>query len=139
MGAMNTKNQAITSATYSVSYRNANGQVVESKDYVFSEKDRAKAQKTLNTQQSLMNDLNSTITPLVQSRFNALKQTAEYAYVFARGTEGETTQLVKVRKKDGKEVDKIAIDNNRPLYEIAPITSSIYYVYKNELRTFKDK
>ncbi|MEK6495081.1 PQQ-binding-like beta-propeller repeat protein [Myroides odoratimimus] len=139
MGAMNAKNQAITSATYSVSYRNANGQVVESKDYVFSEKDRAKAQKTLNTQQSLMNDLNSTITPLVQSRFNALKQTAEYAYVFAKGTEGETTQLVKVRKKDGKEVDKIAIDNNRPLYEIDPITNSIYYVYKNELRTFKEK
>ncbi|KUF44067.1 hypothetical protein AV926_02225 [Myroides marinus] len=120
-----------------MSYRDSRGNLVESTNYVFSEEDRAKAKRTLEAQQAVMSGIDSEIMPLVQKRFNALKQTADYAYVFARGTEGETTQLVKVRKKDGKEVDKIAISNNKPLYEIDPATGSIYYVYNNELRTFK--
>jgi len=133
----NAKQSMISNTTYTVSYRDKNGNVVEQTNYVFSEEDRAKAQKTQASQQSVMSDIDSGLMPQVKERFNALKQTAEYAYVFARGTEGETTQIVKVRKKDGKEVDKIAISNNKPLYEIDPVTGSIYYVYNNELRTFK--
>ncbi|MCC9041393.1 PQQ-binding-like beta-propeller repeat protein [Myroides sp. M-43] len=135
----NAKHNMVANSSYSVSYRDNNGRVVESKDYVFSEQDRAKAQKNMDAQQSVMNDIDSELMPKVKHRFNALKQTAEYAYVFARGTEGETTQLVKVRKADGKEVDKISISNNKPLYEIDPATGSIYYVCNNELRTFTAK
>lgn len=135
----NAKKSLVANSTYSVSYRDKTGRVLESKDFVFSEKDREKAKKTMDTQNSIIEGLDSEIMSLVQKRFNALKQTAEYAYVFARGVDGETTQLVKVRKKDGKEVDKIAIDNNRPIYEIDPINNSIYYVYKDELRTFNAK
>lgn len=133
------RQNVIANSTYTMSYRDNRGNLVESTNYVFSEQDRDKAKKTLDAQQSVISGIDSDIMPLVQNRFNALKQTAEYAYVFARGTEGETTQIVKVRKKDGKEVDKVAISNNKPLYEIDPATGSIYYVYNNELRTFKAK
>ena len=68
-------------------------------------------------------------------RFNALKQNSDYAFILNKGAQG--AELVKVRKQDGKEVDKIDIDNNKPIYEVDPVNGSIYYVYKNELRTFK--
>ncbi len=68
-------------------------------------------------------------------RFNALKQNAEYAFILNKGAQGP--ELVKVRKVDGKEVDKIALDNNKPLYETDPVDGSIYYAFKNELRVFK--
>lgn len=135
----NAKQSITANSTYSVTYRDNNGKVVESKDYIFSEKDREKAKKTMDAQNSVITGIDSDIMPMVQKRYNALKQTAEYAYVFARGTDGETTQLVKVRKKDGKEVDKISISNNKPIYEIDPATGNIYYVYNNELRTFNVK
>lgn len=68
-------------------------------------------------------------------RFNALKQNSDYAFLLNKGDQGP--ELVKVRKNDGKEVDKIDIDNNKPLYETDPVNGSIYYAYKNELRIFK--
>jgi hypothetical protein len=68
-------------------------------------------------------------------RFNALKQNAEYAFILNKGDNG--AELVKVKKEDGKEVDKIAIDNTKPLYEADPVDGTIYYAYKNELRIFK--
>ncbi len=68
-------------------------------------------------------------------RFNALKQNSQYAFVLNKGENG--TELVKVKKEDGKEVDKIAIDNNKPIYEVDPVNGAIYYVSKGELRIFK--
>lgn len=75
----------------------------------------------------------------VNERFNAMKHNAEYAFILAKGENGESAQLVKVRKTDGVEVDKITIDNDKPIYEIDPVTDDVYYVYKNELRIFSKK
>jgi len=72
---------------------------------------------------------------LTQSkRFNALKQNADYAFILNKGANG--AELVKIKKEDGKEIDKIAIDNNKPMYEVDPVDGTIYYVYKNELKIF---
>ncbi|GHV39802.1 hypothetical protein FACS1894179_05280 [Bacteroidia bacterium] len=68
-------------------------------------------------------------------RFNALKQNEEFAFVLNKGDKG--VELVKVRKEDGKEVDRISLDNNKPIYEVDPLSGAIYYVYKNELRIFR--
>jgi hypothetical protein len=68
-------------------------------------------------------------------RFNALKQNAEYAFILNKGDNG--AELVKVKKEDGKEVDKIALNNNKPMYEVDSADGTIYYAYKNELRIFK--
>jgi hypothetical protein len=40
------------------------------------------------------------------SRFKAMKQNRDYSYIFAKAETGEKV-LVKVRKSDGVEVDKI--------------------------------
>lgn len=133
------KQSMVTSASYSVNYRDTSGQVVSSSSYVFSEKDRAQAQRNLDQQKTVLSGLNSELGPIVNQRFNALKQNSEYAFVFARGKDGESTQLVKIRKKDGNEVDKVAIDNNKPIYEVDPVNNNIYYVFNNELRTFSAK
>ena len=68
-------------------------------------------------------------------RFNALKQNEDFAFILNKGEKG--SELVKVRKEDGKEIDKISLDNNKPIYEVDPLNSVLYYVYKNELRIFK--
>ena len=75
----------------------------------------------------------------VNARFSAMKQNADYAFILAKGEKGESAQLVKVRKNDGEEVDKITIDNDKPVYDIDPVTDDVYYVYKNELRVFSKK
>ncbi len=67
-------------------------------------------------------------------RFNALKQNEEFAFVLNKSDNG--IELVKVRKEDGKEVDRISLDNNKPVYDVDPLNGTIYYVYKNELRIF---
>ncbi|MDR1091733.1 MAG: hypothetical protein LBL79_11705 [Prevotella sp.] len=68
-------------------------------------------------------------------RFNALKQNEEFAFVLNKSDNG--IELVKVRKEDGKEVDRISLDNNQPVYDVDPVNGAIYYAYKNELRIFK--
>ncbi|MDR1883797.1 MAG: hypothetical protein LBR26_13595 [Prevotella sp.] len=68
-------------------------------------------------------------------RFNALKQNEEFAFVLNKSDKG--IELVKVRKEDGKEVDRISLDNNQPVYDVDPLNGTIYYAYKNELRIFK--
>jgi hypothetical protein len=67
-------------------------------------------------------------------RFNALKENSQFAYVINKGAEGP--ELVKVQKSDGKELDKVLLDNNKPIYDVDPATGKIFYVYKNELRIF---
>ncbi|MBP6386163.1 MAG: PQQ-binding-like beta-propeller repeat protein [Pseudarcicella sp.] len=71
-------------------------------------------------------------------RFNAMKQNKEFAYIFSKGI-GKEKMLIKVRKNDGVEVDKILLMNDNPKYEIDPITQDIFYIYNNELQIFNAK
>ncbi|GHV62834.1 hypothetical protein FACS1894195_5040 [Bacteroidia bacterium] len=82
-------------------------------------------------------ELSSALTAKVASRFQALKTNKDYAFVLAKGASGP--ELVKVKKADGTEVDKISIDNNKPIYEVDSFNGNIYYVFKNELRTYSGK
>ncbi len=72
------------------------------------------------------------------SRFNAMKQNRDFAYIFAKDESGEKV-LVKVRKIDGVEVDKLIFKNDRPVYEIDPATQNIFYIYNNTLQIFNAK
>ena len=83
--------------------------------------------------------ISNTMEGKMTERFNAMKQNSEYAFVMTKGEKGENPLLVKVRKIDGEEVDKIEIDNNKPLYEVDPVTDDIFYAVKNELRIFTKK
>jgi hypothetical protein len=68
-----------------------------------------------------------------------LRQNSEYAVIFAKdeSSDGKNKVLVKVSKKDGSEIDKIVVDNLKPLYDIDPVTNVIYYIVNNELRIFE--
>jgi len=72
------------------------------------------------------------------SRFNAMKQNRDFSYIFAKTEAGEK-MLVKVRKIDGVEVDKITFTNNQPQYEIDPATQNIFYVSDNSIQIFNKK
>ena len=71
-------------------------------------------------------------------RFDAMKQNRDFSYIFAKADTGEKT-LVKVRKSDGTEVDKLVFNNNKPLYEIDPATQNIFYVLNNTIQVFNKK
>jgi outer membrane protein assembly factor BamB len=72
------------------------------------------------------------------SRFNAMKQNKDFAYIFAKTEAGEK-MLVKVRKSDGVEVDKLIFKNNHPVYEIDPATQNIFYVLDDSIEIFNKK
>ncbi|CAM2847286.1 outer membrane protein assembly factor BamB family protein [Flavobacterium frigoris] len=80
----------------------------------------------------------SLVTQKFNSRFNAMKQNRDYAYIFAKAETGEKV-LVKIRKSDGVEVDKIIFKNNKPIYEIDPATQNIFYVLDNSIQIFNKK
>ena len=78
------------------------------------------------------------VTAKFNSRFNAMKQNKDFSYIFAK-SEIDEKILVKIRKVDGVEVDKIIFNNNRPRYEIDPATQNIFYVNDNSIQIFNKK
>jgi hypothetical protein len=72
-------------------------------------------------------------------RYQAMKQNRDFSYIFAKDEATSKKVLVKVKKEDGTELDKIIFENMRPIYEIDPATQSIYYIFENELRIFNKK
>ncbi len=135
LGAVSAVNEAVSTTT--VAYRDANGNLHDA-GYLFDEKTRKKAANTAFATDFGASALDATIVARTNKRFNALKTNSDYAFVLAKGDNSETL-LVKVRKEDGKEVDKVTLDNTRPIYEVDPVTGDLFYVYKNELRIFTQK
>jgi outer membrane protein assembly factor BamB len=78
------------------------------------------------------------VTEKFNTRFNAMKQNRDFSYIFAKAETGEK-MLVKVRKTDGVEVDKLIFKNNHPVYEIDPATQNIFYVLDNSIQIFNKK
>ncbi len=78
------------------------------------------------------------LTARFNSRFNAMKQNKDFAYIFAKAETGEKI-LVKVRKSDGVEVDKLIFKNTKPQYEIDPATQNIFYALDNSIQIFNKK
>ncbi|MDR1371456.1 MAG: PQQ-binding-like beta-propeller repeat protein [Dysgonamonadaceae bacterium] len=113
--------------------RDKNGNLVETGRVGFDKKTRNQGQAAGGASELIT----GTLLSRVSDRFNALKQNGEYAFVLAKGDNGPV--LVKVKKSDGTEVDKIDIDNNKPIYEVDPVTDDVFYVYKNEMRIFSKK
>ncbi len=126
---------AVAAAQVTVVSRDANGNVVQSSGSLFDKK----TENTGIAGMAVGSAVFSTFTGKMSERFNAMKQNNAYAFVMTKGEKGENSLLVKVRKVDGEEVDKIEIDNNKPIYEVDPVTDDVFYVYKNELRIFSKK
>ncbi|GHS86653.1 hypothetical protein FACS1894201_07610 [Bacteroidia bacterium] len=125
---------AVTQAEIVFLQKNEKGEYIETgRANVFDKKTRQAGQAG-----SVAADLLSkTVVAGAKNRFNAMKTNGDYAFVLSKGANGP--ELVKVKKVDGSEVDKIAIDNNKPIYEVDPVNDNVYYVFKNELRTYSGK
>jgi outer membrane protein assembly factor BamB len=125
--------KGIQGAEWTMTTRDANGNVNTS---VVKAKDKSK----LN--ESAAAAAGATAMAMVAeqfgSRFNAMKQNKDFSYIFAKTETGEK-MLVKVRKSDGVEVDKLVFKNNHPVYEIDPATQNIFYVMDDSIEIFNKK
>ena len=74
----------------------------------------------------------------VQDRHLAMQETDNYALIFAKGDNGEKL-LIKVNKETGEELDKITLENNKPIYDVDYVTDDIYYSTGKEVKVFKGK
>ncbi len=127
---------AVASAEVVVVSRDASGnEIAQSGGALFGKK----TQNTGYATAGVGSIISSTAMGKATERFNAMKQNNSYAFVMTKGEKGENPLLVKVRKIDGTEVDKIEIDGNKPLYEVDPVTDDVFYATKNELRIFTGK
>ncbi|MDR2562467.1 MAG: hypothetical protein LBC98_00830, partial [Prevotellaceae bacterium] len=124
---------AVSQAEVICYVRDENGNLVENRSKLLS----AKAQRQGEMAGQAAGAISGTLLSRVSDRFNALKQNAEYAFVLSKGDNSPV--LVKVKKSDGTEIDKIEIDSNKPIYEVDPVTNNIFYVVNNELRIFSKK
>ncbi len=82
-----------------------------------------------------MNDINSMMPP---ARFEAFKQTRDFAYFFTKDKSGDEAEkmLIKVNKDTGAEADKLIFDNARPLYQVDEVQKRVYYANKGVLKVF---
>lgn len=67
-------------------------------------------------------------------RMKAMQANPEYAFILNKGEQG--TEIVKVRKSDGKEVDKVLVQGTAPIYEVDFYNYNLYFVNKDELQVF---
>ncbi len=72
----------------------------------------------------------------VQSRYDAMQETDNYALIFAKGDNGEKL-LIKVNKESGEEMTKIVLENNKPIYDVDYVSEDIYYSKDKEVKIFK--
>jgi hypothetical protein len=120
---------SVSQAQVQVSFRDANGNVTSEGTVEFND--------NIKQAGSAAGAVGSALLAKSANRFRAMKANNDYAFILAKGSNGPV--LVKVKKADGTEVDKIDIDNNKPIYEVDPVNDNVYYVFKNELRTYSGK
>lgn len=130
--------KAIADATVTCSYIDDKGQSHESTSYLLTDNSRNKLNESGNKDLAAAG-LISDLTQNFSKRFNALKQNSEYAFIFAKdkSQDANLKVLVKVSKKNGQEVDKIIVENNKPLYDVDATTDTIYYAKGDKLYIFK--
>ncbi len=138
LGGKGAIQSGIANATVTMSYVDEKGVSHTSSNYLVSESSRASLnQKAAGN--AAAGALVSELTKNVGTRFNALKQNANFAYIFAKDNSGDANLkvLVKVNKQNGEEVDKIIVDGTKPLYDIDASTNTVYFAKGNVLSIFK--
>jgi outer membrane protein assembly factor BamB len=125
--------KAIAGSEWRMTYRDENGVLRESVVRRADNTKLAEAEVLLVGAENLFS-----LADKFSSRFKAMKQNSANAFVFAKG-ENKEKLLIKVRKEDGKELDKISFANDRPEYEIDPVTDNIFYVNGNSLLVYESK
>ncbi len=120
-----------TTVTTSVTYRDSNGNTVtqtSDPQAVFGERAKAIGEAGY---------MAGTFTQqFVQDRYSALQETDKYSIIFAKGDAGERL-LIKVDKQTGKEIDKIIVENTKPVYDYDTVSEDLYYSRGQKVMIFK--
>lgn len=128
-------NSGIANATVTMNYRDASGKLVEETSDLVNQQTKDRLNRKADNQASMAAFIGDAVLSQVNNRFNGLKQNKDFAFILARGENG--AELVKVNKKDGKELQKIPLGSNKPLYEVDPLTGNVFYATDNEIRVYK--
>ena len=121
---------AASQLAVNVTYRDSNGNVVKqtSQKYtLFGEKAQA-----IGEAGYLAGKIGQ---KFVQDRFLAMQETDSYSLIFAKGDNQEKL-LIKIDKETGKELDKIILENNKPIYDVDYVSDDIYYTKDNKMMVF---
>lgn len=137
LGTRSTVQSVVANSSLTMTYRDDQGNVHISRDYLLSD-DQRRSLNRRSTANAVGADLTSALSQNVAKRYNALKQNSNFAYIFAKDTtkNSKNKVLVKVRKMDGKEVDKLIVNDLKPLYEVDPVTETLFYGNQNKLMVF---
>ena len=138
LGGRGSLKQGVANATVSYTYVDEKGASHESTSYLMAEDSRQELNVS-GAKDAAAAALIGALTKNFSKRFNAMKQNSEYAFIFAKdkSEDANLKVLVKVSKRDGQELDKIIVENNKPLYDIDATTDTIFYAKDNQLLIFK--
>ncbi|UZO80841.1 PQQ-binding-like beta-propeller repeat protein [Aquimarina sp. ERC-38] len=122
---------ATTEVTTSVTYRDANGNTItqtSEPQALFGKRAQAIGEAGYFA--------GAFSQQFVQDRFNALQENERDVIIFAKGDNKERL-LIKVNKENGKEEDKIIVENTKPVYDYDAVSGDLYYSKGNEVMIFK--
>ena len=97
-----------------------------------------KANKGLKQMQSanMMNDAAGFMTV---SRHSAFSQTRDFAYFFTKDKTSKEKVLVKISKDSGEELDRLILNDARPIYKVDDVENRVLYADKKEIQVFEPK
>lgn len=129
---------SLSEATVTMQYRNEKGELVTQTGYLLTEESRKEMKESANDDLEMASQINKLGSSFAE-RFKAMKQTSNYAILFAKDESADMNILVKIRKIDGEILAKIPVTGTKPLYEVDFATDNIYYVQGNEIQIFNKK
>jgi outer membrane protein assembly factor BamB len=99
------------------------------------EKDVKKGVKEHNTG-VMMSEAASFMPP---SRHSAFSQTRDFAYFFTKDKKSGEKVLIKVNKDTGEEMDKLILNDARPIYKVDEVEDRVLYSFKKQILAFEPK
>jgi outer membrane protein assembly factor BamB len=84
----------------------------------------------------VMEDAASFIPPM---RHTAFAQTRDFGYFFTKDKASKEKVLIKINKDTGEEVDKLILNDARPVYKVDDVENRVLYADKNQILVFEPK
>jgi PQQ-like domain len=85
---------------------------------------------------NMMADAASFMPP---TRHSAFSQTRDFSYYFTKDKATKEKVLIKVSKDTGEEVDKLVLNDARPVYKVDDVENRVLYLDKKQLLVFEAK
>jgi hypothetical protein len=97
-----------------------------------------KAEKGLN-QMKTANLMSEAASFMPTTRHSAFSQTRDFAYFFTKDKASKEKVLIKISKDTGEELDKLILNDARPIYKVDDVENRVLYADKKQLLGFEPK